>query len=1805
MKHSTAHLTVWTFPLHTSLCFLTFFLAFAPVTKGAVRITEFLSANDGLLRDEDLESPDWIELYNSGPGIVNLGGWHLTDDANDPTKWTFPSTNLVPGQYLVVFASGKNRAMAGRELHTSFQLNNDGEYLALMQPGGTVEHEYAPTYPNQRANVSYGLQTEITATPLVTSGAVSRVWVPDNGALGTTWTAAGFDDSGWTAGNTPASYTVGMTVSPVLALDFNARTSTGLTGGGFSSFVINSNGGNTAVQTLPTTRNFGGVFGITVTVSNTPGFGYGDRVRNNPANSGAFTESLLLRDFIRSEANTGTGGLDLNLSGLTANAPHRVTVWSFDDDSTTVKVSDWYANGLLVKSDYTFNPAVSPSSNEQYRFTFEADATGSGTMLVSGRRDTASSGIGVFLNAFNIERLTIQPATNLLGTLMLSNNATAYIRVPFNVANPNAFQSLKLRMRYDDGFVAYINGQMVASRNAPGSPQWNSTATAAAADAQSLVYEDIIIANTPGLLTGGANVLAVHGLNVTATDLDFYILPELEGLTAGTTVERYFKPPTPGADNGEGYLGLVADTKFSVDRGFYETPFTVAITSATANASIYWTTNGSIPSPTNGSLYVAPISITGTRLLRAAAFLTNHVPTEPDSQTYLFLSQVLQQPDNPPGYPAVWQGTYPADYGMDPFIVNHPNYGATLSNDLRDIPSISIVSTHEAFWDVATGIYYDARNEWSGVPDRGERPASAELFLGDNTSEFQINCAVQMHGQAGRDNERTRKHSFRLEFSSDYGPSKLNYDWFGGGVSNFDSIILRNSWADTWSTRYDPFSGGSHPWPEDFPLRYRPENGTYLRDIWVKEAMRDMGHLASRSRFLHLYLNGLYWGIYTAIERHDTTYFANHLGGYEKDWDIMKDYSELQDGSRADWDSLITLVNLGINNDSDFQAVAAQVDMDNLIDYFLLHALVEANDWLQNSNPHNSYWVRRRANPTNGLPATKWIFLPWDQEIAFNRLRDDDRVNGLSDDSLPSRIYNQLRNYPEFRRMYGDRAQKHLFNNGALSPSNNIARLQTLAAEIDRAIVGESARWGDTREFPVGNDGGTGVTLTRDEYWIPELQKLSTNWFPNVMNQRTIARLQAAGLYPTVGAPQFSQFGGGVPAGFELVLTHTNGTGAILYTVDGTDPRVYGTGGTSPSAESYELPIQLNAPTLVRARVLSGGQWSALVEATFFPPQDLNSLCLNEIMYNPPAFGATSGNNLEFLELKNYGTNTLNLSGLTFSGITFTFTNGTLLHPGQFFVLARDAASFALKYPGVTVNGTYTGQLDNSGETLRLAHPLGQTIFSITYDDRTPWPSAPDVADFSLVPVLPGQSQAPDRGTRWRASSLPGGSPGADDPPPTIAPIVINEILAHTDPPQSDTIELYNPTPTNVNIGGWFLTDQPDTPKKFRIPDNTIIQAGGRLYFDENDFNTGGPTSFALSSTGDDVYLYSADLAGNLTGHSHGVEFGGSFNGVSFGRYVNSAGEAFYPSQLGVTLGAENSGPRIGPVVISEIHYHPEVGGDEFLELVNLANDPVPLFHPEHPTNTWRINGIGFSFPTNVTLQGNAMLLVVQTNPASFRAKYNVPTNVMIHGPYGGQLDNGGENIELQAPDNPNTNMVPYVVMDAVRYDDSAPWPVAADGGGASLQRSPVSGYGNEPLHWIAAAPTPGLPPGAGDSDGDGLPDWWEQEFGTLLHVQDADDDPDDDGLSNWEEYLAGTHPNNSGSVFRLEVNMDAGGVALEFFAASNRTYSVLHKLSLDDELWSKLVDIPAHPTNRMMSIIETSSGDEGGFYRLVAPSQP
>jgi hypothetical protein len=484
---------------------------------------------------------------------------------------------------------------------------------------------------------------------------------------------------------------------------------------------------------------------------------------------------------------------------------------------------------------------------------------------------------------------------------------------------------------------------------------------------------------------------------------------------------------------------------------------------------------------------------------------------------------------------------------------------------------------------------------------------------------------------------------------------------------------------------------------------------------------------------------------------------------------------------------------------------------------------------------------------------------------------------------------------------------------------------------------------------------------------------------------------------------------------------------------------------------------------------------------------------ITEINYAPPADGLTAGDAFQFIEIKNTGTAAVDLSGAAFvSGIGYNFPKTTSIGAGKFIVLVSVAASFAKRYPTVVPDGFFTKQLAKGGETIKLISAAGTALDSVTYSNNAPWPVSAAGSGFTLVPKNSNPVGNASDPAYWRASSKLYGSPGADDPAPTeIAGVVINEVLAHTDWPQVDAVELYNPTSAAVNIGGWYLTDNFDKPTRYRFPNSTIIPANGYIvvYSDNDTIETNNAslppeffgTGFALSCNGEEIYLFSADAAGNLTGYSDGFNYDASENGVSFGRYMASDGSVSYPSQTASTLGKINAGPRLGPIVISEIMYKP-LKGHEFVELTNISANEVQLYDHERPANTWKTTNLSaFSFPPGITMKGGEVVLLVSDTipPEDFRTLYTVPAAVKIY-TFIGHIA-ASQTISIKKPLIPFVNdsgltEIPYEVIDKVAYRSSTPWPVAANGTGSSLERIKPAAYGNDPANWRASTTTAGTP---------------------------------------------------------------------------------------------------------------------------------
>ncbi len=462
----------------------------------------------------------------------------------------------------------------------------------------------------------------------------------------------------------------------------------------------------------------------------------------------------------------------------------------------------------------------------------------------------------------------------------------------------------------------------------------------------------------------------------------------------------------------------------------------------------------------------------------------------------------------------------------------------------------------------------------------------------------------------------------------------------------------------------------------------------------------------------------------------------------------------------------------------------------------------------------------------------------------------------------------------------------------------------------------------------------------------------------------------------------------------------------------------------------------------------------------------------------------------EFIELRNFGTQPINLSGVKFTtGISFQFPSpgGPILSPGQSIVLVKNQTAFEIRYgAGINIGGTFTGSLNNGGEQLTLRTGSDVLIRDITYDNSGAWPGRADGKGSTLEIVSPTADG--NLAGSWRNSIEYNGTPGAAGIG-SINSIVVNEVLTHTDPPMVDAVEFHNPTGASIDLSGWYLSDDADNYQKYRIPNGTVIPAGGYLVLDESHFNPtpGVDPSFSFNSaTGDDVYLVSANPAGKLLNFIDHVDFPAAANGESFGRWPNATGK-LYP-MVSRTLGAANSGPRIGPVVISEIMYnHPSFNDDlEYVELLNITDNPINL------TN-WKFDrGIDMTFG-NVTIQPRSTLVVVRFDPNDplnatkvndFRTAYGISAAIPLAGGYagllnGGVLDNGGETIRLARPDAPEPDMtIPYLLVDEVEYDDVAPWPTTPDGTGPSLTRTNTQTvYGHEPTNWSGASATPGTLP--------------------------------------------------------------------------------------------------------------------------------
>ena len=1182
----------------------------------------------------------------------------------------------------------------------------------------------------------------------------------------------------------------------------------------------------------------------------------------------------------------------------------------------------------------------------------------------------------------------------------------------------------------------------------------------------------------------------------------------------------FFTLPTPGAANQAGGPGNFApEVRFSRDQGTFVAPFDLTLSLATPdpNAVIRFVlvTNGVTAAQTNvpnatSTLYTNPIPVNRTMQVRARAFSTGKLPGVPLSHSYIQIASNAT--------------SFTSDL---PLVIVH-NFGvASFPGSGTDQTAIV------AFFEV------DEQTGRSSLTNKPQVITRAGINRrGSSTEGFpKASLAVE----------------FWDEFNDDTDHEVLGMpsesDWVLYGPNIFDHSLLHNPIGLGMARDMGQYASRTRMVESFFDTTGGAVNlpnftsaGDYAGIHVLEEKVKidnnrvDIDKVEAENTTAPSVTGGWLMKVDRVDPDERTFTGANATLVYQDPdgRDVQLPQWDPQEQYIAGYFNAFGAALNGANWTNPVTGYAAYIDIDSWIDFHIVNTATMNVDAFRLSGylykPRNGKihmgpaWDFDRAMGTSAKGGDWRPFNPraW---RASNPLGGADYGTDFFNASTPPPWWGRLFTDPDFWQRWIDRYQEVRADGEVLDTNVFLPKIDQMAAEIREAHPREVIRWSTSGNSDTSPRAGTVNSPVNIYNYIYSHTFPSPGTYQGEVDFQKKWFVEHFHFMDTnlLGQPVLGSKGGALTQAVEFSMAAPAGRAGteIYYTVDGTDPRLPG-GGISPAATLYTGPFMVTSNTHVFARSrntnhrnLTGtghppisSPWSGPAEAAFY--FTIPSLRITEIMYHPadpPAGNTNDTDNFEYVEVKNIGATPLNLNRFRIrGGIDFVFGN-QVLAAGASGVIVSHSNAFVARYgTGPRILGVYQGNLNNGGERVALEGSRREPIHDFEYSDG--WYPSTDGHGFSLV--IRNDAAALDTwplAASWRPSGALNGSPGVNDPAaPAIGQVVVNEVLTHSDPPPpTDTVELRNLGTTAASVAGWFLTDDFDNPKKYRIPlDTPAIQPGGYILFDEADFNVGGGgnNAFSFSSHGDEVYLFSGDGT-NLTGYVHGFDFGAAPTGVPFGRYITSTGSEQFPLQLTPTLGSANSGPRVGPVVITEIMYHPpdvlrhdafqDNGLDEYIELQNITDETVLLYDPAHPANTWRLrDAVDFEFPPSASIPLGGRVLVVGFDPADtaklsgFRTRNNLSAAVPIYGPFRGKFDNSTEAIELERPDNPEPagppdfGLVPYILVERVRYADSPPWPVAADGFGPSLQRINASAYGNDANNWVAATRTPGAPFGGG-----------------------------------------------------------------------------------------------------------------------------
>jgi hypothetical protein len=1288
------------------LLFLICFFLCTPSVQAQVMITEFMANNVEDIIDEDGNHEDWMEIYNSSLGVVNLSGWYLTDDAGQLRKWAFPAKSLQPGQYLVVFASNKDRRNPLANLHTNFKLSAGGEFLGLTKAeanGGTTVVQSWNAYPPQAADGAYGTAQTGTPASLVAAASTVKWLVPGNGTLGTTWRNEIFTETGWSTGVAA----LGMAEMPIVVAEanlmhrYNTTTAT-LT---FDSSGLSRNGTNSGVTFLASDSDAGAAplkrAGVMQFV------GIENDQFSIPANAAYNVTASTICFWMRANPPTGAGNTGAMLWDRRPDyGTAGIVLVQLDDGKLYLQSNnDYCAFGTALNvSDNTWHHVTATlNTGAGQAVTIYVDGVAAGTANNSAAWGwTAAQAIELgrshdsywkrytgqlddirFYNRILTVGEIAQIAnsadsvmgTELFGTTgveatdfttdvstMAGVNTTAYVRIPFTVTDASTLSGARLTVRFADGYAAWINGTPVASYNAPASPLWNSVATTSHDAGRSRITTFSLAA---GAIHTGTNILAIQLLNSDIGDANVLLRPTLEAFPAISGTTSYLVTPTPGAANTLAQTTVgphISNTTKNPVRpvgGAGSAPLTITTKvvpslNPLVSVQLGWRTMWGgetlvAMTATGGGNYTAQIPTTGltagqmVRWRILARDTSNNLTTDP---LFIDLDGIAGQDTD--------------------------QYYGTVVQEAANTTQLPVL-----LWFVSD---INAANTLAGT--------RCSVMYRDKFYDY---VAVNIHGQS---TQGFPKKSYNLNFNKDN-----RFNW-AAGQSEIRSVNLLSNYADKAKLRntmaYESWAASHHA-ASHFADRLHVRQVTGSAQSPTFYGLYDMVE-DGNEEFLNrcgLDENGALYKMYNSLE--------SVAGGEKKTREFE---------SSADLQALIDNLNSSTRSLAQRrQYIYDNVSIPALVNFCAVHSMILNTDW-----GHKNYYIYRDT-----LGTKEWFTLPWDQDLSFGHTWtghqgyfDDDTHSqgGLAVGGGGNWLMSVLYTAPELNAMF-------------------VRRMRSL---MDQFLISSTATTGPWE---------TRVTQLLDQIDPPGAAYLTD----------ADLELQKWG-YWTDGYAGGQLFSGTLDA-----ATHDHGARKQVMRILNSNPIPPNVGSLNNTAAGLGNTTWAYLPGR-RSFLYTQGPTSSGVGVPAAQPLS-PTLSIEQINANPSSANQSD----EYFVIKNTSGNSVDLSNWSLTGaVEYTFPGGTVIPAFTTGVdnigllhVAKSPAAFRVRTSGATggqyrlVVGPYAGSLSARGESIELRRPDGTLLQSQSFaaaptaaqnqlrvSEINYNPTQPTLAEISAIPGVSG-----------------------------------------------------------------------------------------------------------------------------------------------------------------------------------------------------------------------------------------------------------------------------------------------------------------------------------------------------------------------------------------------------------------------------------------------------------------------------------